>query len=294
VVLIQGRVRLLLRQLTGVATLVLLGSASQVYARSCVFRVTDPNGGVVYIGGSWHALRSRDYPLPAPYNRAFDAANRLSFEIAPKEESGMARAMPRAGQYSRGDSMKNHVDPRTYEYLKRFFAANKVPEQKFSRYKPWFIAMSLGSGGSEFSSQLGVESFLEKRANANSKPVTGVETLREHLEVFSGLSDRSSEAYLLFTLIPADKNSPNFDRMLNAWREGDIDFLANSVYSDFKDFPAMATRLLAARNRNWIPKIENYIRSGQTYFVVVGAAHLGRSDGVIALLKARGYKVEQL
>ncbi len=286
--------RLLLRSAAGLAALVFLSSAGEVYARGCVFRVTGPNGGVAYVGGSWHALRSTDYPLPDPYNRAFDAASRLSFEIAPKDDNGMAKAMPKAGQYSRGDNMKNHVDPRTYEYLKRFFAAHKISEEKFSRYKPWFIAMSLGSGSSEFSGRLGVESFLEKRANANSKPVYGVETLKEHLEVFSGLSDRSSEAYLLFTLIPADKSSPNFDRMLNAWREGDIDFLANSVYSDFKDFPAMAERLLAARNRNWIPKIEEYIRSGQTYFVVVGAAHLGRRDGVIAMLKARGYKVEQL
>ena len=288
--------RLLSRSIGSLIALGILGSTGSIYAaRGCVFRVVAPGGGVLYLGGSWHALRSADYPLPAAYNRAFEAASRLSFEIAPRDGRGMSRAMPRAGEYPRGDNLRNHVDPRTYEYLRRFFALQKVPEQRFSRYRPWFIAMSLGGGGAgDFSSSLGVESFLEKRADANSKPITGLESVKEHLEVFSGLSDRSSEAYLLVTLIPQDKSNPDFDRMLNAWREGNIDFLANSVHSYFRDFPAMAERLLGARNRDWVPKIEQYLRSGQTYFVVVGAAHLGRRDGVVALLKGRGYQVQQL
>jgi len=32
----------------------------------------------------------------------------------------------------------------------------------------------------------------------------------------------------------------------------------------------MTERLSGQRNRNWIPKIESYLHSGQTYFVVVG------------------------
>jgi uncharacterized protein YbaP (TraB family) len=62
----------------------------------------------------------------------------------------------------------------------------------------------------------------------------------------------------------------------------------------FRDFPSLGERLLAVRNRNWIPKIEQYLRSGQTYFVVVGAAHMGGPEGILALLRARGYKIEQL
>jgi uncharacterized protein YbaP (TraB family) len=120
-----------------------------------------------------------------------------------------------------------------------------------------------------------------------------LETAQEHLEVFSGLSERGSEALLLMTFIPADKGSPDSSRMLNAWRNGDADFLARSMHNSFSDFPAMADRLLGNRNRNWIPKIEGYIQSGKIYFIVAGSAHMGGSDGVVALLRARGYRVEQ-
>ena len=66
------------------------------------------------------------------------------------------------------------------------------------------------------------------------------------------------------------------------------------MHEGFNDFPAMADRLLSDRNRRWIPKLEGYLQSGQTYFVVAGAAHMGGPEGVLALLRERGYKIEQL
>jgi uncharacterized protein YbaP (TraB family) len=270
--------------------------APQIEAASCVWKVSASNGASLYLAGSWHALRRADYPLPATYNRAFESCNRLVFEISPRDLDRSGNAIDRAGEYPKSDNLKNHVDPRTYDYLRRFFGILGVSEVTFSRYRPWYISMVLGSFSRShgLSHELGVESFLEKKARAASKPIDGLESLREHVDVYSGLSDRGSEALLLITFIPADKGSPDFNRMMAAWRRGDADFLTNSVHEGFRDFPAMADRLLKARNRNWIPKLEGYLRSGKTYLAVFGAAHLGGSDGVVALLRARGYKLEQL
>ena len=56
----------------------------------------------------------------------------------------------------------------------------------------------------------------------------------------------------------------------------------------------MYQRLLVDRNRNWLPKIEAlFTRPGRT-FVVVGAAHLVGPDGLLQMLKARGYTIEQM
>jgi uncharacterized protein YbaP (TraB family) len=250
---------------------------------------------VLYLGGSIHALRSADYPLPAIFNRAFDASTRLVFEADPKEMEGAAKGFLKAGQYPKGDSLKNHVDPRTYDYVRRVFALWKVPEAKIAAFRPWFLAMALQSPGLRgLSGDLGVEGFLTKRARANSKPVSGLESLREGIGIFSGLSDRESEALLLLTFIPADPGNADFTHMMDAWRRGDADFLSRVTRGSFRDFPVLGERILDARNRNWIPKIETYLRSGQTYFVVTGAAHMGGAVGVPALLRARGYKVEQL
>jgi uncharacterized protein len=66
------------------------------------------------------------------------------------------------------------------------------------------------------------------------------------------------------------------------------------VQAELKAEPQMYQRLLVDRNKAWLPKIEAlFTRSGHA-LVVVGAAHLVGADGVVAMLKAKGYTVEQL
>jgi uncharacterized protein YbaP (TraB family) len=61
-----------------------------------------------------------------------------------------------------------------------------------------------------------------------------------------------------------------------------------------RNLPSFRGRLIDDRNRNWIPKIEQLLRGRDTSFVVVGAAHMGGPNGLLALLKQRGYPIEQL
>jgi uncharacterized protein YbaP (TraB family) len=240
-----------------------------------------------------HALHSTDYPLPPAYNAAFDASSRLVFEDDPKDSAATFREIVRAGQYARGDNLKNHVDPRTYDYLRRFFALYRVSEDKFQRFRPWFIDMVMESPSTQLYS-LGVERFLSRRAAANGKPISGLESRHEHAEVFTGLNDRDSEALLLLTFINVANSHENGDTMIKAWRRGDADALAREIRSGFRDFPSFADRLITNRNRNWLPKIERYLHSDRTYFVVVGAGHMGGEGGLLELLRDRGYRIEQL
>jgi uncharacterized protein YbaP (TraB family) len=201
----------------------------------------------------------------------------------------------RAGKYPANDSLKNHVDPRTYDYLRRVFGLMKIPEEKFSRYRPWCLVLMLDSPGMRgFSHELGVDEFITNRARANGKQIVGLESASEHNNVFSGLNDRQSEALLLIQFIPSGDTAGGSDQLMSAWRRGDVDALARLTRGAYGDFPAFGERILGARNRQWLPKLEGYLKSGQTYFVVVGAAHLGGSDGLLALMRARNCKVEQL
>lgn len=258
---------------------------------ACVWKVTGPNGGTLYLGGSVHALRSTDYPLPSAYNRAFDASSRLVLEDDPKVSASTLQRFFRSGNYPKGDSLKNHLDPRTYDYLRRVFALAKVPEAKFAKVRPWMLITILWAPSTN---QLGVEAFLIRRAHANGKPISGLESFREHEEIISGLSDHQAEMVLLITFIPQPEGSATRKRLMDAWHHGDADTIARIEHESSHDFPSFEQRLIGARNRNWIPKIEGYLKSGKTYFVVAGAAHMGGPEGVIALLKARGCRVEQI
>jgi len=280
-------------QLLGLA--IVIGTAVPQARAAAVWRATAPGGGTVYLGGSVHALRSVDYPLPAAFNRAFDLSSRIVFEVDAKEMARVSKSIDESAAYGKGDSLKNHVDPRTYDYLKRVFALARVPEAKFSRYRPWFLALMLQSqgGNRDFVGALGVEEFLTKRARANAKPILGLESAREHAAVFSGLNERQSEAMLLITFIPR-ANPASSSTMMSAWRRGDSEALWRMTHDGFRDYPVLGDRVLEARNRAWVPQIERFAASGTTHFVVVGAAHMGGPEGLLNLLRNRNYRIEQL
>lgn len=256
-----------------------------------VWKVTGPNGGVLYLGGSIHGLDSTDYPLPSAYNRAFDASSALVIEDDPNVSRRTAEKFYKSGFYGRGDSLKNHVDPRTYDYVRRVFTLAQVPEAEIAKRKPWMLIMMLWSPSTN---ALGIEAYLMQRARANRKPILGLESFREHAEVLSGMSDKNAELVLLATFIPQAPGTDLHKKVLSAWRRGDADAIARLDHEIQGDLPSFAERLIVQRNRNWIPKIEGYLRERRTYFVVAGAGHMGGPQGVLALLKARGCKIEQL
>jgi hypothetical protein len=261
-----------------------------VHAAS-VWKVTGPNGGMIYLGGSLHGLDSTDYPLPSAYNRAFDASTALVIEDDPNVSRHAAEGLYKSGLYPKGDNLKNHVDPRTYEYLRRVFELSHVPEAEIAKRKPWMLILMLISPSTN---DLGIEAFLIRRARSNHKPIFGLESFHEHLEVLSGMSDKQAELVLLEFFIPQAPGTDLHRKILAAWRRGDADAIARLSHETEGDLPSFEERLIAERNRNWIPKIEGYIRDRRIYFVVAGAGHMGGPRGLLALLRARGYQTEQL
>jgi uncharacterized protein YbaP (TraB family) len=282
-----------LRRILFVCALIAGCAGHSAEAASCVWKVTSAGGGTVFLAGSVHALRTTDYPLPAAYQRAFDSSSRLVFETEPKTMEAASKGLSKAGQYGKGDSLKNHVDPRTYAYLKRYFGLIGIPEQKFNTYRPWLIAALLESAPKQ-NFMLGVERFFQNKAAAAHKPIESLESIQEHMAPFVSLNERESEALLLIHFINLGRTDLPSRDMMGLWRRGDADALARQMHEGYQEFPAFADRLLGQRNRRWIPKIEGYLKSGQVYFVIAGAGHMGGSDGVVALLRSRGYTVEQL
>src|SRR3954468_24801195 len=102
-----------MRSVHAAGFLLIVGWLSSAEAASPVWKVTGPSGvGTVYVGGSVHALRRSDYPLPKAFDQAMDASGRLVLEVG--DDPAIARKIAKTGQYPTGDSLKNHVDPRTY------------------------------------------------------------------------------------------------------------------------------------------------------------------------------------
>ena len=105
--------------------------------------------------------------------------------------------------------------------------------------------------------------------------------------------EEEQERLLAETLKELDTQQSEVTKLADAWKAGDVATVERIVLQDLKSDARLYQRMLVDRNKNWLPKIEAIAAKGGRPFIVVGAAHLVGSDGLIAMLRGRGYAVEQ-
>ena len=60
-----------------------------------------------------------------------------------------------------------------------------------------------------------------------------------------------------------------------------------------KNLHVLSKALFADRNVKMAGKIDGYLKGSGTYFIVIAAGHLGGKEGILALLKEKGYAMER-
>jgi uncharacterized protein len=181
--------------------------------------------------------------------------------------------------------------------VKQHAASLGLPPEPLMRFKPWALSLTLLAlewQTAGFDANLGLDKHFYDRAQDEGKAVEGLETTEYQISRFDGMSMAQQDELLATTLRGLDDEKANVSRLALAWKTGDAPAIERLVLQDLKDDPLMYQRLLVERNRNWLPKLESLFgRSGRA-FVVVGAAHLVGPDGLLSMLKAKGYGVQQM
>jgi hypothetical protein len=121
-----------------------------------------------------------------------------------------------------------------------------------------------------------------------------LETAEYQIARFDDMTMEQQDRLLAETLKDVETEQANTKKLVEAWRTGDVPNVERLVLSDLKQEPLLYQRLLVDRNKNWLPKIEALFSRRGHALVVVGAAHLVGPDGIVAILKAKGYTVEQM
>jgi uncharacterized protein YbaP (TraB family) len=81
--------------------------------------------------------------------------------------------------------------------------------------------------------------------------------------------------------------------MFKAWQTGDADKLNKFLNEAMQEAPVIYKRLVTDRSRRWVPKIEELAQGKENAIVIVGAGHMVGPEGVVELLKKKGYKISQ-
>jgi len=256
--------------------------------------------GTAYIIGSIHAYKSELYPLPKKMEDVFDKSDALAVEAnvnEAKPESMMT--MINGALYNDRTMLEKHLSRETYEMTIQKLKELGLPLEIFQNTKPWFVALTLTSMELQklgLSPEYGIDNYFLKKAE-NRKRVVELESIDYQVNLLSGFSDAEQELFLVSTLKDLDLLKKEINTILTAWNTGDTKTMESYVSKSLQDDPRMLPiykKLVFDRNKNMASKIEGYLKTDEQYCVVVGAAHLVGKDGIIEILKRKGYIVEQL
>lgn len=251
----------------------------------------------VHLLGSIHAMKPEAYPLPAPIEAAFEAAEVVVFEVDLDEMNGAALEMLAAGSLEGGRTLEQELGPELWARLAATVEGTGLAPAALQFMKPWMAALSVAGlelARAGYQPASGLDLHLSRRAADSGKERQALETVEQQLGLFTGLSPEESAAFLRSTLDELETMIPLLDQVAASWRVGEVKPVEDLLGSEFSEFPELRERMVAARNRAWLERIEALLAGDRDALVVVGALHLVGPEGLVALLRGRGYTVTQL
>jgi uncharacterized protein len=275
-----------------------LGHAATADARDFLWKVSGKTGAL-YLVGSVHLLTQDFYPLSAALDRAFKDSDLLVEEadFADLLSGSTQMQMLARSMLPSNTSLDSVISPATFALVVKRTRDLGLPIEPLKRFKPWSLALMLSSlewQKAGFDPEIGLDRHFYDQARTEGKQVQGLETAEFQISRFDEIAMDQQERLLAGTLKDVDTELANLTTLVQAWKAGDAAAIEQIVLNDVTQDPLMYRRLLVERNRNWMPRLEVLLTRPKPAFVVVGAAHLVGPDGLIALLKARGYRVEQM
>lgn len=253
----------------------------------------------VYILGSIHLLKPDSATIKPVIDEVFKKAKRLVFEIDILNENAeeTQQLIMQKGLNPGGKMLQDKVSPETFALATNWANSIGLDVRLLTPLKPWLAAMTMLVVQLQklgYDPNLGIDRQLAQRAKQANKPMSGLETSAFQFDTFDGLAPELQEMLLRQTVVEMELLGKAVDEIVSVWRRGDTTAAEKLFLQSMDDYPELREKLLDGRNRGWLPKIEQFLKSDDDVLVVVGAGHLVGKSGVIELLKSRGYKLEQM
>ena len=196
-----------------------------------------------------------------------------------------------------GKNLQQQVDEKTWQSLLSYQQNKGIPENAFSAFTPWFVALQLSIiegqiAGLDFTQS--IDDILMQHARANQVQVSGLESLEQQLGFFAN-SDMS-EQLLVDTLAQIQTNEYTVKHLADMWQSGEIGQLEKLLTLGLDEYPStdfVLDTLLKERNQNWMSTLIKEVKTGNVV-IAVGLMHMVGENSIIQHLEQQGVNIKRV
>jgi uncharacterized protein YbaP (TraB family) len=241
-----------------------------------------------YLFGTIHIGNPKVYNFPDSLELCWQSCSVMAGEIN-MQNVNLNELMPKL--YMPGDtSLSQILDSVRYSVVKKAIASKLGFFAIFAdRIKPIYLA-SLFADAENLSSTKNpaLDLYLQNESKKNGQSVIGLENISEQLEALDKISLKTQADMLYELVADMDSNKPSeLEILLEKYLQGDIEGLFEVTTEKLDSASVFA--LLTRRNIRMTNRLTRHINEGKTVFAAVGAGHLAGKNGMIALLREKGF-----
>ena len=249
-----------------------------------------------YLFGTIHAGVGLDDALPLRHRPALDRARVVVAEMDPQAVDP-AQAM--AGtRLPPGETLDALLGAELWPLLVRQLGA-AIPPRALVELRPW-VPMALliqqrMAALSETTVGAPMDVIIVGQVRTQGASLVFLESGTEQMALMNAVPSETYVHFLREMLEDEERTGENLGGLLTAYVQGNEEGMVPLLFvpEDVTAQPAFYEKLFFARNEAWLPRIAAEIDQGGT-FVAVGLGHLLGERGLIALLTARGYRIERV
>mgnify|MGYP001619386198 CR=1 FL=1 len=272
-------------------------------AQSLLWTVDGPEGHG-WLLGTMHVSAPRALALAPAAEAAFEQAAILYTEI----EGGLAATafVQQAGSLPPGKRLVDVLPPDLHRRLVGYLESRRLSAREFERFRPWMATMMLAQIDALELLRHGppLDEVLRQRSRDSGKRLGAVETVQEQI---AALSVGTEEQHVHLLSLALDKLEQDLaagrnrlQELFETWLRGDERELLRLQAEEMElSDPAQLLgwdALFLQRNRVMAERVDRYLRNsgGEPPMFAFGSMHFMGPDSVVALLRARGWKVERV
>lgn len=243
-----------------------------------------------YLMGTVHM--SCDATLNKNILKALDETSQLYLEYD-MDSSTLSEEMSAQAFMKDGKKMSQLISAEDFKTVRDYVKKNFDLElTTVEEYKPFMLTTMFYSKILDCPVK-SYENELITVTKSQKEEVYGLETVKEQMQVFEDIPYEVQMQEIVRTTNGGfEKDIAEYKSMLDAYNHKDLNKLQkitketeNILFIKYNDV------LITNRNKMWIPRIDKIVKETPTFFGV-GALHLVGKEGVIKLLRKKGYKVE--
>ncbi len=242
-----------------------------------------------FVFGTIHIIPKADYFFTKKMKECLVSCENLVLEadidIPFKEQLEMAKKMILPS----GTKLETYMTSKQFNEFRSFYLDSmKIKESFFDKmclFKPLFGQTILMT--KFIKKPKSYEKKLMKIAKRKKIQLETLETLSFQIDILESISIED-QVEMMFESEFENPEIAYFE-MLEVYKEQDINAMTD-MFAEEPSMKKLESVMLTDRNKNWIPKIKNFIKDKPS-FIAVGAAHLGGELGILNLLRAQGYTV---